>query len=62
MSKAKKRKLELTSGWCVHHIHGCTGMRKKRIDKWKNSKLTETGFLPIYSKSEKKRVKSSWTH
>ena len=30
--KQRQKKLEVTS-WCVHHIHGCTGMRKKRIVK-----------------------------
>ena len=53
MSKAKTRKLELTS-WCVHHINGCTEMRKERIYQYINNELNKTEFLLIYSKSEKK--------
>ena len=62
MSKVKKRTLELTS-WCVHHIHGCTGMRKERIYQYINNELNETEFLLIYSKSEKKEEWNlQWIH
>ena len=62
MSKVKKRTLDLTS-WCVHHIHGCTGMRKERIYQYISNKLTETEFLLIYSKSEKKgEWNLQWIH
>ena len=62
MSKAKTRKLELTS-WCVHHIHGCTGMRKERIYQYINNELNKTEFLLIYSKSEKKEEWNlQWIH
>ena len=62
MSKVTKRTLELTS-WCVHHIHGCTGMRIERKYQYINNELNKTEFLLIYSKSEKKEERNlQWIH